>query len=290
MDARFDLSPVAGEPSVLRVTATDAVAPVQGVAVDFGPGEDTVAESACSLSRRGDRRGGGSAEIALDHLFASLAPRTVTVTVHSGRCGEEPVSTTTKLLVTPLGTVPAPTPPGTTPLPLALPWERGAREGRPTAGASKAPSACAGASMRPRKGNLRKARRAVACLVNQIRTSHGLKRLRPRKRLHRAATRHVRDMLRRGYFAHQRSGGPDLGKRLRAARYAYRIAGENLSTGTGQYSTPRSTVSGWWDSAPHRANLLQGRFRHMGIAVRKGYALAKRDDGATYAMALAARR
>ncbi|MGH2948462.1 MAG: CAP domain-containing protein, partial [Solirubrobacteraceae bacterium] len=93
-----------------------------------------------------------------------------------------------------------------------------------TAGGLSAPAAVAGCH-----GD--GGRAAVLCLVNRERTQHGLGPLERDRRLARAARRHARDMVRHGYFAHQRSGGPDLGARLRRAGWRGTASGEAIAYG-----------------------------------------------------------
>jgi uncharacterized protein YkwD len=54
-----------------------------------------------------------------------------------------------------------------------------------------------------------------------------------------------------------------LPKRLQAAGYPATLAVENVSAG---YHTLAEAFSGWRDSPPHRANMLQGGVTKMGIA------------------------
>ena len=117
-----------------------------------------------------------------------------------------------------------------------------------------------------RRSGARARRIAVGCLVNKARTSAGLRGFAWSRALARAATRHARDMARRGYFAHQRSGGPSLGAprarrrlpraqrrrgdrlRLRLARHARRdrahVAGQPAAPGD-----PAVAAAAAWGSA-----------------------------------------
>jgi uncharacterized protein YkwD len=125
---------------------------------------------------------------------------------------------------------------------------------------------CAGAH---RRSGTKARRVAIGCLVNKARTSNGLRGFAWSRTLARAATRHARDMSRRGYFAHQRAGGPSLGTRVRAAGFRGRNVGEAIAYGCGSLSTPASIVRAWMNSPPHRAILLSRRSRvGIGIAGR----------------------
>jgi uncharacterized protein YkwD len=139
---------------------------------------------------------------------------------------------------------------------------------------------CAGAH---RRSGARARRIAVGCLVNKARTAAGLRGLVWSRPLGRAATRHARDMTRRGYFAHQRSGGPSLGRRVRAAGFGGRNVGEAIAYGCGALATPASIVRSWLASPGHRAILLSGRSR-VGIGVSGRAAVPCGGRGSTYVL------
>jgi uncharacterized protein YkwD len=139
---------------------------------------------------------------------------------------------------------------------------------------------CAGAQ---RRSGARARRFAIGCLVNRARTSHGLPGFAWNRPLARAAHRHARDMSRRGYFAHQRSGGPSLGRRARAAGFRGRNVGEAIAYGCGLLGTPASIVRAWLASPGHRAILLSRRSRvGIGVAGRPPVGCGAR--GATYVL------
>jgi uncharacterized protein YkwD len=143
-----------------------------------------------------------------------------------------------------------------------------------------AAQACAGAH---RRSGVRARRTAVGCLVNKARTSNGLRGFAWSRTLARAATRHARDMSRRGYFAHQRSGGPSLGARVRAAGFRGRNVGEAIAYGCGSLSTPASVVRAWMNSPPHRAILLSRRSR-VGVGISGRPPTSCGGRGATYVL------
>jgi uncharacterized protein YkwD len=143
-----------------------------------------------------------------------------------------------------------------------------------------AAQSCPGAR---RRSGTRARQAAVGCLVNKARTSAGLRGFRWSSRLARAATRHARDMSRRGYFAHQRSGGPSLGRRVRAAGFRGRNVGEAIAYGCGSLSTPASIVRAWLGSPPHRAILLSRRSR-VGVGVSGRPPVGCGGRGATYVL------
>jgi uncharacterized protein YkwD len=117
-------------------------------------------------------------------------------------------------------------------------------------------------------------RARLLCLVNSTRGAAGLPLLRANARLARAASAHAHDMARRGYFAHQRPGGPDLRARLRAAGLRPSSFGEAIAWGCGSLSTPAATLRNWLASPPHRAILLSRAYRRAGIGTARGAPIA----------------
>jgi uncharacterized protein YkwD len=139
---------------------------------------------------------------------------------------------------------------------------------------------CAGAH---RRSGARARRIAVGCLVNKARTAAGLRGFAWNRPLGRAATRHARDMARRNYFAHQRAGGPSLGRRARAAGFRGRNVAEAIGYGCGTLSTPASMVRAWLASPGHRAILMSGR-RRVGIGIAGGSPVPCGGRGSTYVL------
>jgi uncharacterized protein YkwD len=126
------------------------------------------------------------------------------------------------------------------------------------------------------------------CLVNRGRAAAGLRRLRADGRLARAARRQARDMVARGYFAHQRPGGPDLGRRLRSAHWRGTVGEEAIAYGCGASAGAGATVAAWLASPPHRAILLARQADRVGISVQPGSPSAC-PGGATWVLEAGAR-
>jgi uncharacterized protein YkwD len=85
--------------------------------------------------------------------------------------------------------------------------------------------------------------------------------------LHLAAGAHARDMARLGYFDHQAPDGSAPKDRARRAGYLPRLTGENIAFGP---ESAEEVVAGWLDSPGHCANIMDPRFREMGVAVVQG--------------------
>ena len=129
---------------------------------------------------------------------------------------------------------------------------------------------------------------AVRCLVNGIRSAHGLRELRPSERLKSAAERHGADMVRRQYFDHDSPGGRSVTDRVRSTGYLRGAGdwalGEDLGWGTGDLSTPAAIVQAWMDSPPHRAVILNRRYREAGVGIVHGTPVPGTAGGATFVL------
>jgi uncharacterized protein YkwD len=129
------------------------------------------------------------------------------------------------------------------------------------------------------------ARRATLCLINRERAKRGLHALHAEKGPQQAAGAHNRLMLRKDCFSHQCAGERDLVGRIEASGYlpcsCSWSVGENIAWGSGSSSSPRQIVDAWMGSPPHRANILNGQFEHIGVAVDRGSPDGP-GDAATY--------
>jgi uncharacterized protein YkwD len=147
---------------------------------------------------------------------------------------------------------------------------------------------CAGADALPGQLAPERLRAATLCLMNAERGQRGLAQLRGQPALDRVAQSYARQMVRRRFFDHTSPGGSTMMSRIRATHYLRDVAswslGENLAWGSGALATPRATVRAWMQSPDHRANLLDPRFRDVGIGVAAGApeALGPDEPGGTY--------
>jgi uncharacterized protein YkwD len=137
--------------------------------------------------------------------------------------------------------------------------------------AGRAAASCDAADDMPSASNTAAIRGATLCLLNQERTSRGLRRLRDNSRLESAAQSHSDDMVARRYFEHDSPGGSTMVDRIKRTGYVRPNAGwslgENIAWGTQVLATPRETVKAWMNSPPHRANILRGSFKEIGIGI-----------------------
>ena len=104
--------------------------------------------------------------------------------------------------------------------------------------------------------------------INRVRAEHGLQHLRAARPLRRAAAQHVYEMAVLGYFSHSSPNRTSF-----AARVAEYYPSRGYATwGVGEtllwWQTPlsaRAIVRLWLKSPEHRRQLLDPRFREVGI-------------------------
>jgi uncharacterized protein YkwD len=111
--------------------------------------------------------------------------------------------------------------------------------------------------------------RALIRRVNDVRSEHGLTRLKPSRALARAADRHSHDMLRGDFFDHDSSDGTPFDHRVRRYTDAQTL-GETLAAISLRRGGAATVVRMWMESPPHRAIVLDGGFGRIGIARRWG--------------------
>ncbi|MDZ5619529.1 CAP domain-containing protein [Nocardioides bizhenqiangii] len=110
-------------------------------------------------------------------------------------------------------------------------------------------------------------RQRVVTLTNNKRRARGCPVLRRNDALDRAAQTHTVKMAgrgRNGTLSHQLPGEPGVGTRLRRAGYDWSGWGENVAAGQ---TTARAVMRSWMNSRGHRRNILNCRFRHIGVGL-----------------------
>jgi uncharacterized protein YkwD len=142
----------------------------------------------------------------------------------------------------------------------------------PASSAAAAP--CADAGLMPTAANGAQVRAGTLCLINRERTSRGLRALRHDGQLRKVAGRYSRQMVRQSFFDHVGPNGSTVRSRINGTTYLKRAAtwslGENLYWGSGESATPQESVQGWMHSPGHRRNVLDRRFRDIGIGIAIG--------------------
>jgi uncharacterized protein YkwD len=102
----------------------------------------------------------------------------------------------------------------------------------------------------------------VVALTNAERAKAGCGPLTVDSRLTAAAQAHSDDMATRNYFSHTSQDGRTPFQRMAAAGYQFSIAAENIAAGQ---RTPADVMTGWMNSAGHRANILNCSLKQIGV-------------------------
>lgn len=111
--------------------------------------------------------------------------------------------------------------------------------------------------------------RALVQEFNAQRVAHGLPKLRVSRRLSRVAERHSRDLLRHDRLDHTSTDGTPFSRRIgRIGRF--RIKGEVLAFAPRGKTRARSVVRMFMRSPMHRAQILDPRFRVIGVGRVRG--------------------
>jgi uncharacterized protein YkwD len=131
--------------------------------------------------------------------------------------------------------------------------------------------------------------RAIVCLVNYARAQDRRRRLVQRPRLHLAAELKGERVATCKQFSHTPCGAA-LTSGVQAAGYRYSTFGENLFAGTWGHYSARDVVNAWLNSPPHRANMLNGRFRDFGAAPVRATGLLDGGDAVVWTATFGTRR
>ncbi|MFF4218046.1 CAP domain-containing protein [Streptomyces nondiastaticus] len=103
----------------------------------------------------------------------------------------------------------------------------------------------------------------LLALVNQERAKAGCRPLVASAQLTRLAQSFSDDMARRGFFSHTDPDGRTPWDRA-ATRGIRNLGGENIARG---HPDARAVMDAWMHSAGHRANILNGEYRTLGIGL-----------------------
>lgn len=86
--------------------------------------------------------------------------------------------------------------------------------------------------------------------------------------LSKMASQKLADLFAKQYFEHESPSGVGPSDLAKGAGYEYIVIGENLALGN--FNGDKALVDAWMASPGHRANLLNVRYREIGIAVGQG--------------------
>lgn len=103
--------------------------------------------------------------------------------------------------------------------------------------------------------------------TNTERTNNNLDTLIENETLDKAAENKLSNMFQENYWDHTGPKGETAWDFISATGYQYQLAGENLARG---FSSSNDTVKAWMASPSHRSNILNSRFKEIGVAVGSG--------------------
>ena len=104
----------------------------------------------------------------------------------------------------------------------------------------------------------------VLDLVNKERAAYGLSALQADSKVQEAAEIRANEILKS--FSHTRPDGRAFSTALNEAGATYSGAGENIAKGQ---RTPEEVVNAWMNSAGHRANILNSKYKYLGVGCVK---------------------
>ncbi len=105
-------------------------------------------------------------------------------------------------------------------------------------------------------------REALLSATNSQRSKNNENALEINSKLNKAAQAKADDMAKRNYWSHNTPDGKAPWTFIAKADYSYEKAGENLAYG---FATSDEVVSGWMNSPPHRANVLDSGYKDVGF-------------------------
>jgi len=109
----------------------------------------------------------------------------------------------------------------------------------------------------------------VLKLTNDVRYANdGLTALAENAKLDAIAQLRLDDMFKKQYFEHISPSGIGVSDVAKEYGYEYITIGENIALGN--FDGDKALVEAWMNSPGHRANILNGRYAEIGIAVQKG--------------------
>ena len=108
----------------------------------------------------------------------------------------------------------------------------------------------------------------ILLYTNNERADAGLLSLKANKLLDKIAALRAEDLFSNQYFEHESPDGNSASELAKDIDYEYLLIGENLALGN--FGGDRGIVSAWMDSPGHRANILNGKYTELGVAVKEG--------------------
>ncbi len=107
----------------------------------------------------------------------------------------------------------------------------------------------------------------VVAETNQQRQKAGLEPVNLNQQLSAAALAKAQDMFDHQYWSHISPQGKEPWDFINQSGYNYKVAGENLAR---DFHHSTDMMSAWMKSPTHKANILNGRYDEIGVAVVEG--------------------
>ncbi len=115
----------------------------------------------------------------------------------------------------------------------------------------------------------------IVSYTNKERTKAGLTYLALDPKLSKAAESKLQDMFQNQYFQHVSPSGESVSDVAKKAGYEYIVVGENLALGI--FGGDDQVVAAWMASPGHKKNILDSRYRDIGVAVGQGMYQGKKQ-------------
>lgn len=151
-------------------------------------------------------------------------------------------------------------------LPLAAPAALASEPGAAAAGAQRG---CSAATAPAVELSAKTLRRSLTCLINKQRSRRERRELEQAASLKRVARRHAERMVADECLEHTCPGEPPLERRIRKSGYPDRADRWRYASSTGCAATARGMLRSWLHSDFHRENVLEPRFRDLGVGVEQ---------------------
>jgi hypothetical protein len=104
-------------------------------------------------------------------------------------------------------------------------------------------------------------------LANTDRKEKGVEELKENEKLSQAASSKAEDMILNDYFSHTSPQGITPWRWIEKTGYDYSYAGENLAM---DFTSAEKMNEAWLASPTHRANILNERYKEIGVAAKDG--------------------
>jgi hypothetical protein len=104
--------------------------------------------------------------------------------------------------------------------------------------------------------------------TNRQRALFGMLVLDEKERLNEIADVKLDDMFEKQYFAHVSPDGDGVSHIADGMEYKFLLIGDNLAMGN--YRDDEEVVRAWMNSPGHRKNILEERYREIGVAAKEG--------------------